>query len=104
MLQLRSKKTIAIISVVDRLFKPLASLNSVIQKTSTTAVDLCPLVEATTEAIAQLSVEGVLKDVNTSVQDLEKSGIRIQALTCDYQRSLALQLTKYKELILMNLR
>lgn len=94
LLQLRSEKTIAIISFVDRLFKPLAALNNAIQKTSTTAVELCPLVEATTEAIAELSVEGVLKDVNTSVQDLEKSGTHIQALTRDDQRSLAFQLTK----------
>ncbi|CAN7945744.1 unnamed protein product [Ixodes hexagonus] len=104
LLQLRSEKTIAIISFVDRLFKPLASLNSAIQNTSTTAVDLCPLVEATTEAIVELSVEGVLRDVNTSVQHLEKSGTHIQALTPDDQKSLAFQLTKYKELILANLR
>lgn len=101
LLQLRSEKTI---SFVDRLFKPLATLNSAIQKTSTTAVDLCPLVEATAEAIGELSVEGVLKDVKVSVQDLEKSGTHIQALTRDDERSLALQLTKYKELILENLR
>lgn len=104
LLQLRSEKTISIISFVDHLFKPLATLNSAIPKTSTTVVDLCPLVEATAKAIGELSVEGVLKDVKVSVQDLEKSGTHIQALTRDDERSLAFQLTKYKELILENLR
>lgn len=104
LLELRSEKAISNIALVDRLFKPLATLNSAIEKTSTTAVALCPLVEATAEAVGELSLEGMLKDVKGIGEGPRESGTHIQALRRDDERSLAFQLTKYKELILDNLR
>lgn len=104
LLQLRSEKTIAIITLVDRFLGPLASLNNAIQATTTTAVDLCPVIEATTEAIAAISVEAALKEVRTSAEKLLENGTFVEVLTDENKSNLTRELNKYKALILDNLR
>lgn len=104
LLQLRSEKTIAVLTLVDRFLRPLASLNNAIQAATTTAVDLCPVIEATTEAIAEISVEAVLKEVRTSAEKLLENGTFIELLREENESNLTRQLTHYKDLILDNLR
>nr|XP_048691723.1 transmembrane protein 19 isoform X1 [Caretta caretta]XP_048691724.1 transmembrane protein 19 isoform X1 [Caretta caretta]XP_048691725.1 transmembrane protein 19 isoform X1 [Caretta caretta] len=79
LLLLHSEKTIAILSLVSLLLKPIGSLNNAIQASATTVVDLCPAIEATFGSIRELSIEKVLEEAKTSVQKLTNEGIYIES-------------------------
>nr|XP_048697845.1 uncharacterized protein LOC125632943 [Caretta caretta]XP_048697846.1 uncharacterized protein LOC125632943 [Caretta caretta]XP_048697847.1 uncharacterized protein LOC125632943 [Caretta caretta]XP_048697848.1 uncharacterized protein LOC125632943 [Caretta caretta]XP_048697849.1 uncharacterized protein LOC125632943 [Caretta caretta]XP_048697851.1 uncharacterized protein LOC125632943 [Caretta caretta] len=104
LLILHSEKTIAILSLLSLLLKPLGSLNNAIQASATTVVDLCPAREATFGSIRELSIEKVLEEAKTSVQKLTNEGICTESLSEEDKKCLLRQLKKYTALILKNLQ